>query len=147
VESQLASISVQAVVPGKIEDVAVEKIIAVRKQGASACEISGVHPRQSTEPQGGEKRSTMRTHCARTSRWKFKKEVQPELDGLKQRLHELQVDCSLGAFNVRVLPPDLWYRLPTWLAWHSIHFLAAGAGLALAIIPLIRDKRSKRARK
>jgi hypothetical protein len=143
VESQLASVSVQAVVPRQIEHVPVEKIIAVRKKGGPALakfqEFIRGKAQSLKDVRTVNDANALRAHLEA----EFEKEVQPELDGLKQRLHELQVDWSLGAFNVRVAAPPLLASLAQVAGLAFTPLLAAGAGLALAVIPLVRDNQKQ----
>jgi hypothetical protein len=143
VESQMSLISLQFVIPKNINSVPAKKIIAVRKKhrGALAAFQNYIH--KVVSEQGAllkiKDPAALRAHLEA----EYEKTLKPQLDDLRKRLNKLQIDATWGAFNVKASVPPLVVSGAAALGLGVNPILAAAGGLAIGLIPVIRDKQKQ----
>lgn len=143
VEVQMATIALESVIPRDIKSVPVEKIISVRKKYPKALAAFQEHVhslvadlRQLQEVKDA---PALKAHLEA----EYEKKVKPELDELRKQLKSLQIDAVTGAFSMQFSIPPLVATGAAAVGLAVNPLLAAGGGLALSLIPAIRDKQKQ----
>ncbi len=143
VEVQMVTIALESVIPKDIKGVPVEKIISVRKKYPKALAAFQEHVSSLVADLGQlqevKDAPALKAHLEA----EYEKKLKPEHDELRKQLKSLQIDAVTGAFNMQFSIPPLAATGAAALGLAVNPLLAAGGGLALGLIPVIRDKQKQ----
>lgn len=144
VEAQMAMIAFESVVPRDIANVPIKKIIALRERHATERAAFQQHLHEIVTKMGElqriEDRGALQAHLDVV----YDKQLKPQLDEYRRRLHSLGIDTVVGAFNVQARLPQLITSVAALAGLAPINpILAAGGALAFSVLPVIRDKQKE----
>lgn len=143
IEVQMATVALESVIPRNIKSVPVEKIISLRKNHPAALAAFQVYLNglvaEMRQLQEVKDASALKAHLE----VEYEKKLKPELDELRKQLKSLQIDAVTGAFNMQFSIPPLAATGAAALGLDVNPLLAVGGGLALGLIPVIRDKQKQ----
>jgi len=144
IETQMALVALQSVIPKGIQNVPIKKIIALRKQHSD--EFAAFHEYlQEFVTEIGELRDVKDPKALQAHlEAEYEKKLKPQLDDIEKCLRSLGIETVLGAMNIRVALPTLVTTGGAYLSQAhlgSISPILIGAGAAaFSILPVIRDK-------
>jgi hypothetical protein len=141
---EMASFAFQAVLPKDIANVPIKKIIRFRKKFAA--ERFAFQAYLEALPSKEEWRELKSANAVRAHlKLEYTKNLQPKFDELKKQLRDVGIDTVIGAMNVRVAStPALAIGATIGLTGNPVFSILVGVGgLALGLIPVIRDKQKE----
>jgi hypothetical protein len=144
IETHIATITLQSVLPRGIENVPTEKIIKLRKQHGNELAAFQTYLHDFVtdldELKNIKDPSALQAHLE----LEYEKKIKPQLDDLKKCLRSLGMDAVTSVMNVRVALPALIASGSTYLTQAHLGFInpiLVGAGaVAFSILPVIREK-------
>ena len=140
---EMASVAFQAILPEDIANIPIERIIRFRTRFAaerSAFQAYLETLASKAEWQELENTNALRAHLE----IEYAKNLQPKLQELKKQFHDVGIDTVIGAMNVRVASKPALAAGAALSLGLAVEPISAGmAGLALALIPVIRSKQKE----
>lgn len=144
IETQMAMIALQSILPRDIASVPTKKIISLRNRHRDEMTAFQTHIHDLVS--GLEELQNINDPVALKAHLdiEYEKNLKPQLADLKKCLKSLAIDTVTGAMNVRVILPPLFASAGASLHLAPFNPIIAGAGaIAFSILPVFRKKQEE----
>lgn len=142
-ESLAACIAIEAVVPKGLNDVPVDKILSFREKYPEERHKFQRRMHEFLDMRRWLSEAHDRTVVEQRLNDEFAKQLKPELNALKEKLRDVDIDTVTGVLSAKAEVPGLAIAAATALGLLAAPIAGVVAGAALALVPVLRSRQKE----
>ena len=143
VEALAACVAIQSVIPKNIENLSVEKILRFRETYPVERGAFQRYMHEFVKPREWLNDVSTATVLEERLQAEYKKSLKPKVDELREQYHDVGIATTVGAMTIKVGVPALAAKGAMALGIVLNPIGAAAAVVALALVPVLQDRRKR----
>jgi hypothetical protein len=141
VESVAAYVAIRTVLPTDIDRVPIDRILEFREKYPGERAAFQQHLAEYIKPREWLRDMRDPATLERRLESEYDKELKPKLAELQEKLREVRIDTVAGVLGIQVAVPSVVVQGAALAGVVANPFAALAAGAALAVLPVLRDRR------